>query len=253
LIQQQSPVRRRKGSSREARAHRILDAAAVLILRWGYNKTTIDDIARQAGVAKGTIYLHWKTREDLFTALMTREKLEMADDLRQRIEDDPQGATLHGIVKHSALALMKRPLLKAVVLRDMDIVGKLLQTSNTDEGHLTRIEGFMIYLGYLRDHHLVRTDLSLDELGYIFSSVFTGFFLTAPMLPTQFRLSDDAMAHLLADTIHRALEPRHLATDELQAASRAFLDYVAQNYAVVKAQFEQQISTESIRNPSHEQ
>ncbi|OLD80902.1 MAG: hypothetical protein AUG54_04740 [Ktedonobacter sp. 13_1_20CM_4_53_7] len=50
-------------SKREQRANRILDAAAELMLRWGYNKTTIDDIARYAGVAKGTIYLHWKNHE----------------------------------------------------------------------------------------------------------------------------------------------------------------------------------------------
>ena len=42
-------------SKRQDRARRILDAAAELIQRWGYNKTTIDDIARQAGGAKGTI------------------------------------------------------------------------------------------------------------------------------------------------------------------------------------------------------
>lgn len=47
-------------SKRQERAHRILDAAAELVLRWGYKKTTIDDIAKQAKVAKGTIYLHWK-------------------------------------------------------------------------------------------------------------------------------------------------------------------------------------------------
>ena len=100
----------RSGSStpasakREARAHRILDAAAELILRWGYNKTTIDDIARQAGVAKGTIYLHWKGREELFAALMLRERLALSDDLRERLAADPAGATLRGLVRHSALA-----------------------------------------------------------------------------------------------------------------------------------------------------
>src|SRR6478672_1579101 len=87
---------------RQERAERILDAAAALIMRWGYNKTTIDDIARQAGVAKGTIYLHWKTREDLFAALLKREKAELADDLKQRIAADPAGATLRGLFKHSA-------------------------------------------------------------------------------------------------------------------------------------------------------
>src|SRR6266700_6032000 len=81
-------------SRRRERAQRILDAAATLLLRWGFQKTTIDDIARLAGVAKGTIYLHWKTREELFVALIKREKLGMAEDLKQRIGTDPAATTL---------------------------------------------------------------------------------------------------------------------------------------------------------------
>src|SRR5438874_10954358 len=88
-------------SKREERAERILDAAAELMLRWGYNKTTIDDIARYAGVAKGTIYLHWKTREDLFTALMKREYIRLVEDVEQRSANEPEGGTLHGIKKPS--------------------------------------------------------------------------------------------------------------------------------------------------------
>src|SRR5580765_1872965 len=83
-------------SKRQERGQRILDAAATLILRWGYNKTTIDDIARQANVAKGTIYLHWNTRDELFSALIRREKLEMGEEIRQRIAADPLGSTLGG-------------------------------------------------------------------------------------------------------------------------------------------------------------
>ena len=93
-------------SWRQERADRILDAAAELILRWGYKKTTIDDIAKQSRVAKGTIYLHWKTREDLFMALLIREDFKYVEDLKQRIASDPEGSTLRGFVKHSTLALI---------------------------------------------------------------------------------------------------------------------------------------------------
>src|SRR2546426_10017116 len=88
-------------SWRQERGDRILDAAAELVLRWGYKKTTIDDIAKQAGVAKGTIYLHWKTREDLFLALITREGLKLTEDMKLRFANDPEGSTLRGFVKHS--------------------------------------------------------------------------------------------------------------------------------------------------------
>src|SRR5215467_13934307 len=110
-----------EGERREARAQRILDAASHLILRYGYHKTTIEDIAREAGVGKGTLYLHWKTREALFAALILRKKVAMAEDIKQRIACDPAGATLRGLLKHAALALIGRPLLKSVLLRDTEV------------------------------------------------------------------------------------------------------------------------------------
>src|SRR5215467_5688451 len=112
-----------EGERREARAQRILDAATTLILRYGYHKTTIEDIAREAGIGKGTLYLHWNTREALFAALMLREKVAMAADIQQRLAGDPAGASLRGLLKHAALALMRRPLLKAVLLRDTQVFG----------------------------------------------------------------------------------------------------------------------------------
>src|SRR5438874_12461278 len=94
-------------SWRQERADRILDAAAELILRWGYKKTTIDDIARQARVAKGTIYLHWKTREDLFMALIYREETRLFTEIGQNMEDDPEGMTLAAMIKYSMLPTLK--------------------------------------------------------------------------------------------------------------------------------------------------
>ena len=64
-----------KYAKQETRTRRILDAALELVQRWGYRKTTLDDIAKQAGVTKGTIYQHWKTREALFGALLQHEYL----------------------------------------------------------------------------------------------------------------------------------------------------------------------------------
>src|SRR5947199_5241711 len=120
-------------SRRQERGQRILDAAATVMLRWGYNKTTIDDIARYAGVAKGTIYLHWKTREDLFTALMKREYIRLVQDVQQRIANAPEGGTLHGITKHSMLATMKSPLMKAVLLCDTDLLGEWMRNEYASE------------------------------------------------------------------------------------------------------------------------
>jgi AcrR family transcriptional regulator len=232
----------REASRREVRAQRILDAAAALILRWGYHKTTLDDIARQAGVAKGTMYLHWKTREELFGALMKRERVELAEEMRQRITEDPAGSTLRGILKHAALALMKRPLMKAVFLRDMDVIGKLAHSEHSTAAYAERLMGFKTYLELLREHDLVRSDLSLRAQVYIMSAIFAGFFLVAPLMPDEFTLSDEELAELMAETVHCTLEPaRAVPSGALQTASHAFMQYLNRNMEIVQAQFQQEI------------
>ncbi len=241
---QGASIRQREVSRRQARAQRILDAAAALILRWGYNKTTLDDISRQAGVAKGTIYLHWKTREELFAALIKREKLEMAEDLKQRIERDPEGATLRGILKHSALALMKRPLLKAVFLRDMEVIGKLAHSEHSSAAYAERLAGFKTYLELLREHDLVRIDLSLRAQVYMFSAIFAGFFLVAPLVPDEFTLSDEELAELIAETVHCTLESgRSVPSDELQTVSHAFMQYLNRATALAQEQFQKEVES----------
>ncbi len=229
-------------SKRQQRAERILDAASELIQRWGYRKTTIDDIARQAGVAKGTIYLHWKTREELFAALIKREKVELAEDIKQRILVDPEGATLRGILKHSALALMKSPLLKAVLLRDMEVLGKLAHSEQSSAAYAERLTGFKTYLELLREQDLVRTDLSLRAQVYMLSAIFTGFFLVAPLMPDEFTLSDEELAELMAETVHCTLEPdRSVPSAALQTASHAFMQYLNRDIAIVQEPFQLEV------------
>ena len=220
---------------REARAQRILDAASTLILRYGYHKTTIEDIAREAGVGKGTLYLHWNTREALFAALILREKVAMAEDITQRLACDPAGATLRGLLKHAALALMHRPLLKAVLLRDTEVFGKLVQREQSSSLSTEVLAGFTTYLEVLREQGLVRADLSLPALAALFSSIFLGFFLAAPLLPDAFKPSDEELAELMAETGHRTLEPRDpLPSSALQIASHTLTQYL--DHSVAQAQ-----------------
>ncbi len=229
---------------REARAQRILDAASTLILRYGYHKTTINDIAREAGVGKGTLYLHWKTREALFAALILREKVAMAEDIKQRLAGDPAGATLRGLLKHAALALMQRPLLKAVLLRDTEVFGKFVQREQSSALSAEVLAGFTTYLEALRQQGLVRTDLSLQALVALFSSIFIGFFLAAPLLPDAFKPSDEELAELMAETGHRTLEPRDpVPSGAFQIASHTLTQYLDRSVAIAQERLHVDVQT----------
>ena len=43
----------------------ILDAVDRLLARYGYKKMTIDDLAHEVGIGKGTIYLHFRSKEEI--------------------------------------------------------------------------------------------------------------------------------------------------------------------------------------------
>ncbi len=56
-------------SAKEARSQQMLAATAELLERWSYADITMDRIAERAGVAKGTLYLYFRTKESLFLSL----------------------------------------------------------------------------------------------------------------------------------------------------------------------------------------
>src|SRR5258708_39849027 len=80
-----------QSDERKLREERILEAAATLLVRWGFRKTTIDDVAREAGVAKGTIYLNWRDKNELFRAAIIHPQKQAIADVRQRNCADPEG------------------------------------------------------------------------------------------------------------------------------------------------------------------
>lgn len=194
-------------SKREHRADRILDAAAELMLRWGYNKTTIDDIARLAGVAKGTIYLHWKTREDLFLALLRREYNRLSRDIAQRIAGDPDGGTLQGITKHTMLATMKSPLMKAVFLRDTDLLGQWMHNEYTSVSYAEQVAQSLALIDSYRTHGIVRDDIDVRKLAYMLDAISMGFLLIDQYMPDDFKYSDEEIVEMMAEVVKRTFAP----------------------------------------------
>jgi len=59
----------------------ILDAVDIFLAKYGYKKMTMEDVARQVGIGKGTIYLHFPGKEELILAHIDR----IADRLVARL------------------------------------------------------------------------------------------------------------------------------------------------------------------------
>jgi AcrR family transcriptional regulator len=65
--------RARKELLCEWRHHEILEAARRIFARLGYAATNVEDIAKEAGMAKGTVYLYFKSKEEVFGAVLASD------------------------------------------------------------------------------------------------------------------------------------------------------------------------------------
>ncbi len=65
----------------------ILNIAQSIFSYFGLKKTTIDEIAQKAGIGKGTIYNYFKSKEELFTKVVKREKEELKENILETIRN----------------------------------------------------------------------------------------------------------------------------------------------------------------------
>ncbi|GAB2700169.1 TetR/AcrR family transcriptional regulator [Kitasatospora kifunensis] len=202
-----NPSRLPAGSTaRQQRAERILDTTAELLMAHGYRKVTIDDVAGRAGIGKGTVYLHWKTREALFWAVLQREALRLFEHLLDGLAKDPQLVLPHRLMRTIFLELTQRPLVKALLLNDPTVLGNLAGDETVRSAQQELAEN-ADYLQLLSEQGALRPDLTAKAAGYILVNVTRGFLAAGELGEDEDdELSADQRADLLSDVLRRALE-----------------------------------------------
>jgi len=97
-----------KERQREEREALILEAAYGVLLEKGYYEASIDEIAARVGISKGTVYLHFASKEDLVGALLEQQIVESLALVDQAIsEETTVRARLEQILLHTYTGLQK--------------------------------------------------------------------------------------------------------------------------------------------------
>lgn len=188
------------------RERRLLETAARLIAHFGYDKTTISDIAREAGVSKGAVYLHWPSKEALFTALLVHEMQVFTLEWLERVNQDPDGGKLHAMYHHSFAVLLTRPLLKALIVQDKHTLGDFMRRQNPELFQRRNLFN-QDFIRLMQGVGVIRPDIDPQVAAYLLGTLRAGMLYIEQFVPVDQLPPLEAALAGVADFIQRALAP----------------------------------------------
>ncbi|MEJ1936553.1 helix-turn-helix domain-containing protein, partial [Nostoc sp. NIES-2111] len=114
------PSAEAKSKKGQDRREAILDAALDVFSAQGFAAARLDDVAARAGVAKGTLYLHFRSKQDLFEQLVTHAVRPVLDNAGQlaRGGDRPTReivAAMHDLFRREVLGTRRKEVLRLVL------------------------------------------------------------------------------------------------------------------------------------------
>jgi len=119
LTSEQRPIARPKSrrGGKLTRQH-IVDASMHLFSAQGYARTTVRDIARQAGISDAAIYYHFDTKGDVLEALIDADLDQPADTTPAAHKKPSPGVVLYERLVHSTRLIERNLELLTIILRE---------------------------------------------------------------------------------------------------------------------------------------
>lgn len=77
----------KEGLAKDFRTRELLDAAYRVVARYGFQGATVDRVAEEAKIAKGTVYLYFHTKEELLTAAVEQGMANFVSQIRAEVRE----------------------------------------------------------------------------------------------------------------------------------------------------------------------
>jgi TetR/AcrR family transcriptional regulator, fatty acid metabolism regulator protein len=112
----------------------IIEAAVRVFARKGYFNARVSDIAREAGIAAGTIYLYFDTKEDILVTLFREKMAAFVEAVRRAIAEEPDAVSkLRRLIRLHFQILEDDPQLAEVVQVELRQGQKLFRGAASQE------------------------------------------------------------------------------------------------------------------------
>jgi AcrR family transcriptional regulator len=188
------------------RENRILDVATKLLLHYGYDKTTVNDIAREAGVAKGTIYLHFDSKETLFNALIMREFQIYGVEMMERLQADETLWSFVGMYRIALGLIAEKPLIQSMMRGDKQILGTFLMNSDFIKD-IQKEKQRALVLKQMQDVGAIRKDVDIEVAQYLMSCMGQGMVSIGEIIPPEQAPPTDDVIMMYGEMLEKFLLP----------------------------------------------
>lgn len=189
----------------EERQSRILDACTTLFLKYGYDKTTVSDIAKEAGVSKGAIYLHFASKEEMAAALIWREAEYSQVRVAELMANDPRGGSFVSLYVHSLRVAAERPLLAAIYGNRKHVLGDALRTLSAKMVNQATRERSVQFVQEYQALGLIRQELNPRAVAFLLAFMRYGLLTIDDVYSHEEFPSMPEVFELLADVLGRGL------------------------------------------------
>ncbi len=117
--------------SKQDKRARILEAAVKVFADRGFHVSTVAEIARAAGVADGTIYLYFKSKDDLLLRLFDEKMAELVEGARQALaEEETAPKKLERFIQLHLSLVEKNPELASVLIVELRQSAQFLKAAD---------------------------------------------------------------------------------------------------------------------------
>ena len=199
----------------QVRTLKILTKSEQLLLRYGYSKVTIDDIARECGLGKGTIYLHFKSKENLFYAVFLKASAEISFEIIKLIDKDKNTVNFTDLAVESYAACFNRKLIVALFTGDSQLLGKLMLNKNSSVSQNLKQKLIHDAITMYRNCNYINQDMDINLQIHTINMLLLGMFNYNSCLKDCLTLEDQKT--ILYETIKKTLTTKNInpVNDEL--------------------------------------
>jgi AcrR family transcriptional regulator len=155
---------------KEVAKNKIIQAATIAFSKKGYYDSSMDDIAKEVGVTKATLYLYFKSKKDLLKAISLSENQTLREILEKSFDSHHYMDSLRGIIR------MKMDVLKEFLRTGFEMIG--LSSHDEDVRKIIRderkkdIEALQTHIQNQMNKGAIRNDVEANVLAHLILALY---------------------------------------------------------------------------------